>query len=100
MTRAKIPDAISTVLPICERDRNRVVYEYSQPCSEGRTESRSQLLLVCQSAREEAHSMGFDQGRNEKLRVTQTGAGRPNRVHRMDAGWSPEAFEVCRVEGV
>ena len=65
MTRAKIPGAISTVLPICERDRNRVVYEYSQPCSEGRTESRSQLLSVCQSAREEAYSMGFDQGRNE-----------------------------------
>jgi hypothetical protein len=41
--------------------------------------------------------MGFDQGRDEELCVTQTGAGRPDRVHRMDAGWSPEAFEVCRV---
>ena len=29
---------------------------------------------------------------------TGTAAGRPNRVHRMDAGWAPEAFEVCRVE--
>jgi len=27
-----------------------------------------------------------------------TGTGRTNRVHRIDAGWSPEAFEVCRVE--
>ena len=26
-------------------------------------------------------------------------AGRTNRVHRMDAGWSPEAFEVCWAEG-
>src|SRR5215813_13998847 len=23
----------------------------------------------------------------------------PNRVHRMDAGWSPETFKVCRAEG-
>jgi ATP-dependent DNA ligase len=27
-----------------------------------------------------------------------TGAGRTNRVHRVDAGWSPEAFKVGRVE--
>jgi hypothetical protein len=27
------------------------------------------------------------------------GTARPDRVHRMDAGWLPEAFEVCRVEG-
>jgi ATP-dependent DNA ligase len=27
-----------------------------------------------------------------------TGAGRPNRVHRMDAGWSLEAFKVCRAK--
>jgi hypothetical protein len=25
-------------------------------------------------------------------------ADRPNRVHRMDAGWSPEACKVCRAE--
>ena len=36
---------------------------------------------------------------DEKLRVAQAGAGRTDRVHRMDAGWSPEAFKVCRVEG-
>jgi hypothetical protein len=24
----------------------------------------------------------------------------PDRVHRMDARWSPEAFEVCRAEGL
>ena len=46
-----------------------------------------------------ANAVGFDQGRNEKLRVAQTGVGPPNRVHRVDAGWSPETFEVCRVEG-
>jgi hypothetical protein len=43
--------------------------------------------------------MGFDKGRDEELRVAQTGAGRSNRVHRMDAGWSLETFEVCRIEG-
>ena len=38
-------------------------------------------------------------GKDEKLCVVKAGAGRTNRVHRMDAGWSPEAFEVCRAEG-
>ena len=45
-----------------------------------------------------ANPVGLDQGRDEKLCVAQTGVGRTNRVHRMDAGRSPEAFEVCRVE--
>jgi hypothetical protein len=34
---------------------------------------------------EEAHPMGLDQGRDEKLCVAQTGAARTDRVHRMDA---------------
>jgi hypothetical protein len=33
-------------------------------------------LPICQSAREEANSMGFNQGRDEKLPVTKTEAGR------------------------
>jgi hypothetical protein len=53
-------------------------------------------LLTC---RNEADAVGFDQGRDEKLCMTQTGAGCTNRVHGMDAGWSSEAFEVCGVEG-
>jgi ATP-dependent DNA ligase len=40
----------------------------------------------------------FDQGRDEKLCVAETGVGCTDRVHRMDAGWSPETFEVCRDE--
>jgi hypothetical protein len=35
--------------------------------------------------------------RDEKLRVAQTGHGRTNRVHGMDAGWSLEAFKVCEL---
>ena len=31
--------------------------------------------------------------------LAQAGAGSSNRVHRMDTGWSLEAFEVWRVEG-
>jgi hypothetical protein len=42
--------------------------------------------------------MGIDQGRNEKLRMAQTQAGRPNQVRRMDAGLSFEAFEICGFE--
>jgi hypothetical protein len=53
---------------------------------------------ICPSTGEEANHVGFDQVRDEKLFVAPTGAGRQNRVHRMDAGWSPETFEVCRVE--
>ena len=36
---------------------------------------------------------------NEKLYLTQTGAGCTNRIHRVDAGWALEAFKVRRVEG-
>jgi hypothetical protein len=43
--------------------------------------------------------MGFDQGRNEKLRVAEAETLRNVRVHRRDAGWSSEAFKVCRDEG-
>jgi hypothetical protein len=35
--------------------------------------------------------------RDEKLRVA--AARRADRVYRMDAGWSPETFEVCRAVG-
>jgi hypothetical protein len=30
--------------------------------------------------------------------LSENRAGRPDRFHRMDAGWSPEAFEVCGAE--
>jgi hypothetical protein len=46
----------------------------------------------------ESYPVGVDEGRDE-LRVAKARAGSPDRVHRMDAGWSPEAFDVCRVEG-
>jgi ATP-dependent DNA ligase len=36
------------------------------------------------------HPVGFDQGRDEELCVVQTGVGRPDRVHGMDAGWAAE----------
>jgi hypothetical protein len=57
---------------------------------QGTTDRR---LPVWQSARAEADAVGLDQARNEKLYVAQPGLGRADRVHRMDAGWSPEAFE-------
>jgi hypothetical protein len=44
---------------------------------------------------ERSEPVGFDQGRDEKLRVAKTRVGRTDRVHRMDAGWSLEAFELC-----
>ena len=50
------------------------------------------------STGEEANQVGWDQGRNEKLFMARTGAGRTHRVHRMDTGWSPETFEVCRAK--
>jgi hypothetical protein len=34
----------------------------------------------------------------QKPCVAETGAGCSDRVHRMDAGWAPETFEVYRVE--
>ena len=42
-------------------------------------------------------SVGFDQRRDEELRLAKARADRTDRVHRMDAGWSPEAFEVCGI---
>jgi len=44
---------------------------------------------------EKKRTNGLYEGRNEKLYLAQTQVGRPNRVHRMDAGWSSEAFKVC-----
>jgi ATP-dependent DNA ligase len=76
--------------------RNGFVPQHSPGSGEKVQGARNPYLPVRQPTRKEAHSMGFDQGRNEKLRMAQTGAGRTGRVHRMDAGWSPEAFEVCR----
>ena len=55
-------------------------------------------LPVCQSAGEEANPVGFDQRRDEELRLAKARADRTDRVHRMDAGQSPETLEVCRVE--
>ena len=43
-------------------------------------------------------AMGFDEGRDEKLCVAEAGTCRTGRVYRVDAGWSPEAFEVCQAE--
>src|SRR5262249_22225473 len=59
-------------------------------CREGRAERKIILNLHA------APNMGFNQGRDEELCLAQTGAGSAGRVHRMDAGWSPETFEVCR----
>jgi hypothetical protein len=92
---AKIPWTISTALPAMSESQS-VAWEYSQPCSEGRTESRSQLFPVCQPTREEANPVGLDQRRGEKLCVAQTRGGCTDRVHRMDAGRSPEALEICK----
>src|SRR5262245_26848180 len=43
-------------------------------------------------------NVGFDQGRNERLRVAQTASRRTDRVYRVDARRSPEAFKVYRAE--
>ena len=50
-------------------------------------------------SRRRSEPVGFDQGRDEKLRVAKTRVGRTDRVHRMDTRWSLEAFKVCRAEG-
>jgi hypothetical protein len=60
---------------------------------------RKLYLLRDQATDKKRMQWGLDQGRSENLCVAQTRAGCTNRVHRMDAGWSPETFEVCRVEG-
>ena len=39
---------------------------------------------------------GMQEG-DEKLCVAQTGAGRPSRIRRMDAAWSSETLNVCRL---
>jgi hypothetical protein len=66
---------------------------------EGRRRASWSHAVVLGLALSAADAMGFDQGRDEKLRVAQTEAGRTNRVRRMDAGRPFEAFQVCRAEG-
>jgi ATP-dependent DNA ligase len=42
---------------------------------------------------------GLTEADMEKLPLAETQAGGPNRIHRVDAGRSPAAFELCRAAG-
>ena len=56
---------------------------------------RNRHLAGCLPLREKANPVRLDQG---KLRVAKTRVGYKDRVHRMDPGYSPGAFKVCRTE--
>jgi hypothetical protein len=85
---------------LAKRDATDLCRRFDARFRAGSMIYRSTLAPFAKCAGAEADAVGFDQGRNEKLRVAQTGRlVAQNQVHRMDARWSPETFEVCRVEG-
>ena len=43
-------------------------------------------LSICESARAQAHTVGLDEGRDEKLHMGAARGGRADRVYRVDAG--------------
>jgi bifunctional non-homologous end joining protein LigD len=49
----------------------------------------SRRVPIREPSREKAYAMGFDAGRNEKLRVAKASACGADRVCGVDAGWSP-----------